>query len=36
VGGCEAFIDEAFDHGAIKPMGEHERLLGGAVRNTGQ
>jgi hypothetical protein len=36
VGRCEAFIDKASDHGAIKPMGQHERVLGDALRNTGQ
>src|SRR6266849_5673510 len=33
---CKPGADEAGDHVAIEPMGEHEQILGDAVRNAGE
>jgi hypothetical protein len=33
---CETVVEEACDHVAIEPMGDHERVLCDAVPNAGQ
>jgi hypothetical protein len=33
---CEAFVDEASDHGAIESVGKDKQLLSDAVRKVGK
>ncbi len=33
---CKPGVDEAGDHVAVEPMGEHKQVLGDAVRNAGE